>query len=71
MVATFPLLAWIFLENVQPFIPHLCLFVFFFFFFLKWRLVQAHLFHSLCQDQSTVAQQAETTVAKCSPTSCK
>ena len=24
-----------------------------FFFFLKWRLAQAHKFHSLCQDQST------------------
>ena len=30
------------------------------FFFLKWRLGFAHYFHSSCQDQSTVAQQAET-----------
>ena len=30
-----------------------------------WRL-----FHSLCQDQSTVAQRAEMTLAKCSLTSC-
>ena len=40
------------LENVRPFIP--CLH--FFFFFLKRRLVCAHLFHSLGHDQSTVAQ---------------
>ena len=40
------------------------------FFFLKWRLARAHLFHSLGQDQSTVAQRAETTVAECSLTSC-
>ena len=33
-------------------------------FFLKWRLACAHLFHSLCQDQSTVAQRAETTVGE-------
>ena len=37
---------------------------------LKWRLVRAHKFHSLCQGQSTVAQQAETNVAECSLTSC-
>ena len=42
----------------------------FFFFFLKWRLVCVHQFHSLCQDQSTVAQQAKTTVAKCFLSSC-
>ena len=29
-----------------------------FFFFLKRRFARAHLFHSLCQDQSTVAQRA-------------
>ena len=29
---------------------------FFFFFFLKWRLDRAHLFHCLGQDQCTVAQ---------------
>ena len=33
-----------------------CLFV-----FLKWRLACAHYFHSLGQDQSTVAQRAEMT----------
>ena len=33
-------------------------------FFLKWRLSHAHLFHSLCQDKSTEAQQAEMTVAE-------
>ena len=32
----------------------------FFFLFLKWRLACAHQFHSLHQDQSTVAQGAET-----------
>ena len=31
-------------------------------FFLKWRLARAHLFHSLGQDQSIVAQRAEMTV---------
>ena len=38
---------------------------FFFFFFLKWRLVRIH---SLGQVQSTVAQRAETTIAKSSLT---
>ena len=41
------------------FIPWLALF-----FFLKWRLACTHSFHSLCQDQSTVGQQAEMTVAE-------
>ena len=35
-------------------------------FFLKWRLARAHKFHSLSQDQSTVAQRAEKTVTECS-----
>ena len=39
-------------------------------FFLKWRLARAHLFYSLCQDQSTVAERAKTTVAECFLTSC-
>ena len=39
------------------------------FFFPKWRLAHVHYFHSLCQDQSTVAQRAETTVAECFLTS--
>ena len=39
-------------------------------FFLKWRLACAHQFHSLGQDQSTVAHQAKTSVAECSLTSC-
>ena len=30
-----------------------------FFFFLKWRLTHTHSFHSLCLDQSTVAQQTK------------
>ena len=51
-------------ENVRPFILRLP------FFFLKWRLARAHSFHSLCQDQSTVAQRAESTLAGCSLTSC-
>ena len=34
--------------------------------FFMWRLSHAHLFHSLGQDQSTVAQRAETTVTECS-----
>ena len=45
-------------------------FWFFFVLFLKWRLAHAHLFHSLCQNQSTVAQRAETAVAECSLASC-
>ena len=48
----------------------LLLLLLFFFFPLKWRIARAHYFHSLCQDQSTVTQRAETTVAKCSLTSC-
>ena len=43
---------------------------FFFFFFLKWRLTCAHKLNSSCQNQSTVAQRGETTVAKCSLTNC-
>ena len=42
----------------------------FFLIFLKWRLVRAHWFHSLGQDQSTMAKRAETTVTECSLTSC-
>ena len=34
------------------------------------RLAHTHWFNSLCQDQSTVAQWAETTMTKCSLTSC-
>ena len=48
-----------FFGNVRPFMPCLR-------FFLPWRLSRAHLFHSFGQDQSTVAQLAETTVAECS-----
>ena len=33
----------------------------FFSFSFKWRLARVHLFHSLGQNQSTVAQRAETT----------
>ena len=37
------------------------------FFFLRWRLAHdACQFHSLGQDQSTVAQRAEVSVDKCS-----
>ena len=39
-------------------------------FFLKWKLARAHYFHTSCQDQSTVAQRAETTSSRCSLTSC-
>ena len=53
-----------FWEYVPQLIPHQH------FFFFKWRLARAHWFHSLGQDQSTVAQWAETTVTECSPTSC-
>ena len=40
-----------------------------YFFFLKWRLVRAYEFHSLYQDQSTVARRAEMTAAEYSLTS--
>ena len=40
-----------------------------FFFFFKWRLARALFFHSLGQDQSTVAPRAESTVTECSLTS--
>ena len=52
-----------FQENVQPLISRLCIFP-----PLKWRFDRAHLFHPLGQDQSTVAQRAETTVTECSLT---
>ena len=42
----------------------------FLFVCLKWKLARAHFFHFLGQNQSTVAQRAETTVAEHSPTSC-
>ena len=38
--------------------------------FLKWRSACAHQFHFSGQDKSTVAQRAETIVAKCSLKSC-
>ena len=66
VMAAFPRLRG-FGQNDRPFIPRLR----FFFFFLKWRLARADWFHSLCQDKSTVAQQAETTVVECSLTSCR
>ena len=34
-------------------------------FFFNWRSAQTHKFHFLGQDQSTVTQRAETTVAEC------
>ena len=37
---------------------------------VEWRVGRAHQFHSLGQDQSTVAQRTETIVAECSLTSC-
>ena len=42
----------------------------FLFLFLKWGLARTHWFHSLGQDQSTVAQRAEMTVAKYFLTGC-
>ena len=47
-----------------------CAFLFVCLFVLKWRLARTHEFHSLGQDQSTVAKRAETTVAECSQASC-
>ena len=55
-----------FWENVRPFISRLRFFCLFF----KWRLVRAHLFHSLGKDQSTLAQRTEPTVAECTLRSC-
>ena len=52
-------------ENVRPFIP--CLH---FFSFFEVEISSYTVIPSLCQDQSTVAQQAEMIVAKCSLTSC-
>ena len=40
------------------------------FFFLKWRLARTHEFHFLGQDQSTIAQWPEMTVAECFLSSC-
>ena len=40
------------------------------FFFLKWKSVRTPQFHFLGEDQSTVAQRAEMTVAERSLTSC-
>ena len=59
-----------FWKIVRPFLPRLrfcccCLFC-----FVKRRLARTHSFHSLCQDQSTVAQRAEAIVAERSLTSC-
>ena len=53
---------WDFGRNVRPFIPCQC-------FFCKVELSSRTLVHSLGQDQSTLAQRAETTVAECSLTS--
>ena len=41
-----------------------------FFFFSKWRLARVNYFHSVGQDQSTVAQRVETTVTERYLTSC-
>ena len=57
-------------EDVGRMFQHSILAYVFYFFFPKWRLARAHLFHSLGQDQSTLAQRAETTVAECSLTCC-
>ena len=39
-------------------------------FFVKWKSYRVHQFNFLGRDQSTVAQEAETTVTECSMTSC-
>ena len=54
-------------NNSFPACLPVCLFVV---VVLRWRLGHAHQCHSLGQDQSTVAQQTEMTVTKCSLTSC-
>ena len=45
-------------------------FLFCFVFCFWWRSARAHRFHSLSQDQFTVAQRTWATVAECSLTSC-
>ena len=55
-----------FWESVRPFIPRLR----FFFFFLYVEISSRTFIRLLCQDQSIVAQRAETTVTERSLTSC-
>ena len=62
VVVSFSLRTRIWGKIVNP-IPACALF--FLFFFLKWRSACTHQFHSLSQDQSTVAQQAEMTLLPC------
>ena len=58
-----------FWENVRPFISRLC-FVFVFVFVFEMEIRSRALIPLfLCQDESTVAQRAETAVAECSLTS--
>ena len=53
------------LDNSFPaFLFSFSLVVVFFNSFLNWRISRAHLFRFSGQDQSTVAQRAETTVAE-------
>ena len=58
-----------FLDNVRPFAPCLCLFLLLLLFF-QVEISSRTLSHSLCLDQSTVAQRAEATVAECFLTGC-
>ena len=53
--------------EVQGMTPRLRIF---FFFFLMWRSARVHLFHSVGQDQSTMASRAKTTIDEHSLTSC-
>ena len=46
--------------------PACAVFSFFLFLFFEVEISSRTLIHSLCQDQSTLAQRAETTVAECS-----
>ena len=66
MVVAFSSLARIFGECLTIDSPPALVFCF---FFLKWRLAHAYLFQFFGQDQSTVAQRAQMTVAECSLTS--
>ena len=69
LVVAFPSLARILREcstiHSLPALLLLLCFILFLFLFL-WRIARTHLFHSLRQDRSTVAQSAETTVAESS-----
>ena len=66
MVVAFSLLERILVECLTIHSPPVLVL----YFFLKWRSAHVNLFHSLRQDQSILAHQAETTVVECFLMSC-